>query len=75
VIALSLIDSFKVFDIIFAMTYGGPGNSTQVLGTWMYFNVFQYYHAGYGTAIAVFITIIAIICGIPYVLAQMKDES
>lgn len=75
VIALSLIDSFKVFDIIFAMTYGGPGNSTQVLGTWMYFNVFQYYHAGYGTAIAVFITIIAIICGIPYVLAQMKDEA
>ena len=43
VIALSLIDSFKVFDLIYAMTYGGPGTATQVMGTWMYFNVFQYY--------------------------------
>lgn len=74
VLALSLIESFKVFDIIYAMTYGGPGNSTQVLGTWMYFNVFQFYHAGYGTAIAVFITIVALACGIPYVLSQMKEE-
>ncbi len=56
VIALSLIDSFKVFDLIYAMTYGGPGTATQVMGTWMYFNVFQYYQAGYGTAIAVVIT-------------------
>ncbi|MCL2515870.1 MAG: sugar ABC transporter permease [Microbacteriaceae bacterium] len=74
VLALSLIDSFKVFDMVYAMTNGGPGNSTQVLGTWMYFNVFQFYHAGYGSALAVLITIIALACGIPYVLSQMRDE-
>ena len=65
VIALSLIDSFKVFDLIYAMTYGGPGTATQVMGTWMYFNVFQYYQAGYGTAIAVVITVVAIAVSIP----------
>jgi raffinose/stachyose/melibiose transport system permease protein len=75
VVALSLIASFKVFDIIFAMTDGGPGNQTQVLGMWTYFNIFQYYHAGYGTAIAVFITLVAVACGIPYVLSQMREES
>lgn len=75
VLALSLIESFKVFDLIYAMTYGGPGNSTQVLGTWVYFNVFQFYHAGYGSAIAVFITIIAIACGIPYVISQTRNEA
>ncbi len=74
VIALSLIDSFKVFDLVYAMTYGGPGNTTQVLGTLMYFNVFRFYHAGYGTAIAVVITLIAIACGIPYVLSQTRAE-
>jgi raffinose/stachyose/melibiose transport system permease protein len=74
VLALSLIDSFKVFDLIYATTYGGPGTATQVLGTWMYFNVFQYYHAGYGTAIAVFITLVAIAVSIPYVLSQTKDQ-
>jgi raffinose/stachyose/melibiose transport system permease protein len=73
VLALSLIDSFKVFDMIYAMTYGGPGTSTQVMGTWMYFNVFQYYQAGYGTAIAVVITLVAVAVGIPYVRSQTKE--
>ncbi|GAB2909723.1 carbohydrate ABC transporter permease [Streptomyces mayteni] len=73
VLALSLIESFKVFDLIYALTYGGPGRSTQVLGTWMYFNVFQYYQSGYGAAIAVVITLVAVFVGIPYVLSQTKD--
>ena len=75
VLALSLIDSFKVFDLIYAMTYGGPGTATQVMGTWMYFNVFQYYQAGYGTAIAVVITIVAIAVSIPYVRSQTKEHA
>ena len=75
VLALSLIDSFKVFDMIYAMTYGGPGTTTQVMGTWMYANVFQYYQAGYGTAIAVVITVVALVVSIPYVLSQTKEHS
>lgn len=75
VLALSLIDSFKVFDMIYAMTYGGPGTATQVMGTWMYANVFQYYQAGYGTAIAVVITVIAVAVSIPYVLTQTKEHA
>ena len=75
VLALSLIDSFKVFDMIYAMTYGGPGTATQVMGTWMYANVFQYYQAGYGTAIAVVITVVAIAVSIPYVLSQTKEHA
>lgn len=73
VFALSLIDSFKVFDMIYAMTYGGPGTATQVFGTWIYANVFQYYQAGYGMALAVVITLIAIAVSIPYVLSQTKE--
>jgi raffinose/stachyose/melibiose transport system permease protein len=75
VLALSLIDSFKVFDLIYAMTYGGPGTTTQVMGTWMYANVFQYYQAGYGTAIAVVITVVAIAVSIPYVRSQTKEHT
>jgi raffinose/stachyose/melibiose transport system permease protein len=75
VLALSLIDSFKVFDLIYAMTYGGPGTATQVMGTWMYANVFQYYQAGYGTAIAVVITVIAVAVSIPYVRSQAKEHA
>jgi raffinose/stachyose/melibiose transport system permease protein len=74
VLALSVIESFKVFDLIFAMTNGGPGNTTQVLGTWMFVNVFQYFNVGYGTAMAVIITIAALAFGIPYVISQVRSE-
>lgn len=74
VVALSLIDSFKVFDLIYVMTYGGPGTATQVIGTYMYSNVFQYYRAGYGMALAVSITIVAIIVSIPYVRSQTRRD-
>jgi len=74
VVALSLIASFKVFDLIYVMTYGGPGSTTQVIGTYMYANVFQYYRAGYGMALAVSITIVAIIVSIPYVRSQTRRD-
>lgn len=75
IIALSLIDSFKVFDLVYAMTAGGPGTSTQVVGTWMYTNVFTYYEMGYGTAMAVLVTLASIAIGIPYILSQTRAST
>jgi raffinose/stachyose/melibiose transport system permease protein len=67
VITLAVIASFNVFDLIYTMTYGGPGQRTQVLATWMYFNTFQYGNAGYGTALAWVIAAIALVVTIPYI--------
>lgn len=74
VISLAVIQSFKVFDLIYTMTYGGPGRVTQVLGTWMYFNAFQYYKAGFGSALAWIIAIITMILAVPYIRHMSKDE-
>lgn len=73
VLSLAVINSFKVFDLVYTMTYGGPGRATQVMGTWMYFNAFQYYHAGYGAAIAWIIAMITLIFAIPYVRRMSRD--
>ena len=67
VLTLAVIGSFNVFDLIYTMTYGGPGQTTQVLATWMYFNTFQYNHAGYGAALAWVIAAIALVVTIPYI--------
>ncbi len=75
VITLAIIGSFKVFDIIYAMTYGGPGQATQVLATWMYFNTFQYYHAGYGSALAWTIAIVSLVVTIPYIRLMARRGS
>jgi raffinose/stachyose/melibiose transport system permease protein len=67
VLTLTVIGSFNVFDIIYTMTYGGPGKETQVLATWMYFNTFQYHNAGLGSAIAWVIAAISLVVVIPYI--------
>lgn len=72
VIALGVIDAVKVFDLIYAMTNGGPAWSTQVLATWMYFNMFQYFNVGYGSALAWVIAAISIAFAIPYVRTLVK---
>jgi len=73
VLSLAVIGGFKVFDLIYTMTYGGPGRVTQVLGTWMYFQSFQYYHAGYGAALAWLIAAIILVIAIPYIRRMSRD--
>ena len=73
VLSLAVINGFRVFDLIYTMTYGGPGRSTHVLGTWMYFQAFQYYEAGYGAAIAWVIAAIVLIVAIPYIRRMSRD--
>ncbi len=73
VLSLAVIHALKVFDLIYTMTYGGPGRETQVLGTWMYFQSFQYYNAGYGAAIAWVITAIILVIAIPYIRHMTKN--
>ena len=57
---MNVIASFQVFDLIFVMTGGGPGNSTSVLVTYAYRNGFQIREQGYGAAIGIVILIITI---------------
>jgi len=72
VITLGVIGSFKVFDLIYAMTYGGPGQATQVLASWMYFQTFQYYNVGYGSALTWVIALISLIVTIPYIQVMSR---
>lgn len=49
---LSLISGLKVFDVIFALTNGGPGRASEVINITV-FNQFSMGNYGYGTAIGV----------------------
>lgn len=73
VLSLAVINGFKVFDLIYTMTYGGPGRSTHVLGTWMYFQSFQYYDAGYGAALSWIIAAIVLVVSVPYIRRMSRD--
>jgi len=49
---VSVIGSFQVFDQVFVMTQGGPGNATIVYNYYLWQNAFQYFHMGYASALA-----------------------
>jgi raffinose/stachyose/melibiose transport system permease protein len=60
VLTLTLVGGFSVFDIIFIMTGGGPADATNVLGTYAYTQAFQLSRIGYGTTLALLITVLSI---------------
>ncbi len=61
IIALSIINSLKSFDIVYMMTRGGPFHTTDTLAMFMYNESFKKYYMGYGSAIAVVLFLIAMI--------------
>jgi raffinose/stachyose/melibiose transport system permease protein len=60
VLTLTLVGGFSVFDIIFIMTGAGPADATNVIGTYAYTNAFQLSRIGYGTTLALLITVLAV---------------
>jgi raffinose/stachyose/melibiose transport system permease protein len=60
VLTLTLVGGFSVFDIIFIMTGGGPADATNVIGTYSYTQAFQLSRIGYGTTLALLITVLSV---------------
>ena len=58
---MDIIGTVKVFDLIFAMTGGGPNGLTNLPTTLMYNEAFKYSHYGMGSAIGMIILIICLV--------------
>ena len=50
VVILKTIFAVKAFDVIYMLTQGGPGRSTETLTYFTYLNGFSYYDMGYASA-------------------------
>ena len=72
VLVLGFIYTFKVYDIVYVMTEGGPVNSTHLLSTYSYklsFDLFQY---SKGSAVANILFLILFLVGILYLKITME---
>jgi multiple sugar transport system permease protein len=52
-VTIRMIDALKSFDIIYAITQGGPGTASETINLYLYSVAFSYSDIGYGSAIAV----------------------
>lgn len=70
------MDSYKVFDTVYALTGGGPGRSTQVLSVYIYQIAFRDFNTGKGSALGyiMLIVIIALATLLIRVLNRMRAE-
>lgn len=62
-VLITTIGGFKVFDLVYATTQGGPANATQVLGTYIFQQAFNLGNMGYADAISVILLLIAVALG------------
>lgn len=74
VLVLGFIYTFKVYDLVYVMTEGGPVNSTHLLSTYSYklsFDLFQY---SKGSAVANVLFLILFLVGLLYLRITMQGE-
>ena len=57
---MNVIYSFQVFDLVFVLTGGGPGNATTMLTTYAYANAFTTRAQGYAAAIGMVLLVLMI---------------
>jgi multiple sugar transport system permease protein len=75
VTVLNIIYAFLQFDVIFAMTQGGPGDATQVLSILIYRQLFVVTQIGLGSALAVVLGVIALVGGLVTVRLLYRGEA
>lgn len=72
-IIFSVNGTLKVFDSVLALTGGGPGNTTTPLTLYMYQTSFTYGEYGYGSSIALLLTIICLLVTIFIFRSSRRD--
>ncbi|MFI9844028.1 carbohydrate ABC transporter permease [Nonomuraea sp. NPDC051941] len=73
VVGLALVASLKTFDIVWVLTQGGPGRNSETLAVTMYKETFVASDYGYGSAVAVMLTVVTGLASYLYLKRQVSQ--
>ncbi len=73
-ILLCFTGGIQVFDLVYVLTNGGPYDTTQVPTTYLVRVVFRDQQMGYGSALAVILTLVVVGVGLIYNKVRTKDD-
>ena len=71
---LRLIDALKTFDIIFAMTGGGPGYASETLNIMGFKYSFEYFRMGQSAVILVALFLVVFLCSLAIMKVRASTE-
>ena len=70
------LDAFRIFDLVYVLTGGGPADSTEVLSTLTYKSLFSALQVGYGSSLSTIMfvteTLFAIVFGL-FLIVKMRE--
>lgn len=77
VLMVRTVEAFRVFDIIYVLTGGGPANGTLVISYVAYQETFRFFNLGRGAALSFLISLFVILAALVYirVLAMRQGET
>ena len=68
------IDALKSFDIIFAITQGGPGTASETINIYLYLQAFSFFDIGYGSAVAVVFFVIVVALSLTLLWVRQRTK-
>ncbi|NIW37448.1 MAG: hypothetical protein GWN32_13290 [Gemmatimonadetes bacterium] len=63
------LDAFRVFDLVYVMTGGGPGTSTEPIALYTFTALLQNLRFGYGSALSVVVFLVTFGLALLYIRA------
>lgn len=75
VVLIRVIDTIKLFDIIYVLTMGGPGGRTETISFYTYLVGFRYFRMGYAAALSYLILIITIVLSMIFIRLMRPKEA
>ncbi|WP_329225170.1 sugar ABC transporter permease [Streptomyces canus] len=74
VLLLGLLYTFKVFDLVYVMTGGGPVDATRVLSLYVYEVFFTFFRFGQGAAAGLLLLVVPLLAGVWYVRRLRRED-
>jgi ABC-type sugar transport system permease subunit len=74
VLVLRSLDAFRIFDLIYVMTGGGPADATKSMSLLIYRSAFQGLQLSYGAALAYLTTAIILVGIVGYMFALQSEN-
>lgn len=74
ILVLRTIEAFKVFDIVYVMTRGGPAEGTQTIAYFTYLQAFSNQRFGYGSALAMTIVVFVMALAVVYIRLLRRGQ-
>ncbi|SED69316.1 carbohydrate ABC transporter permease [Jiangella alba] len=73
-VVVSFINTLKTFDLVYVMTNGGPGHSTEVVAYYIYALAFVTHRVGYAAAAAVVLTVIILVITVIFLRVRERER-